>query len=151
MGMIASDVKVFAENLMRDVWIPYDGDAVGQYYHPNMVGHHGTQTISFDQVVNRLKTDGARFGGGTYDIEEILPAEDSFAIRFHFKAQVNQDGTTLNEQVAYFYHLRDSKISEFWLFADLPFDYNAKPWAPNQRQKSLALTVWLEECPCATT
>jgi predicted ester cyclase len=121
------EIRTFAERLMNEVWIPYDGNAVAEFYHSDVKGHHGTQDITFDEIVTRLQTDGARFGGGTYDIQDILAGDSRFAIRFRFRAQVNQDGTMLDEQVAYFYHLLDGKISEFWLFADLPFDYNAKP------------------------
>lgn len=125
--MTREEVHDFAERLMQEVWIPYDADAVPRFYHPDMKGHHGIQEITLDQVATRLRTDGAHFGGGTYQIEEILASEEGFAIRFRFKAQVNAEGTILDEQVAYFYHLRDGKIAEFWLFADLSFDYNAKP------------------------
>jgi hypothetical protein len=34
-------------------------------------------------------------------------------------------GDPVRTEVNYFYHLRDDTVSEFWLLADLDFDYEA--------------------------
>jgi len=34
-------------------------------------------------------------------------------------------GDPVRTEVNYFYHLRDDTVSEFWLLADLDFDYKA--------------------------
>jgi hypothetical protein len=34
-------------------------------------------------------------------------------------------GQLISAEVNYFYHLRDGKISEFWLLAEVDFDYLA--------------------------
>jgi hypothetical protein len=35
-------------------------------------------------------------------------------------------GDQVRTEVSYFYHLRDDTVSEFWLLADLDFDYKAQ-------------------------
>jgi len=47
-----------------------------------------------------------------------------WAIRFVFTATA-ASGQPISVEVNYFYHLRDGKISECWLLADIDFDYRA--------------------------
>ena len=51
------------------------------------------------------------------------PAEDKFAVRFNFTSTL-ADGQPANAEANYFYHLRDDKVSEFWLLADIELDYD---------------------------
>jgi hypothetical protein len=45
---------------------------------------------------------------------------DRFSTRFTF---TGPDAAAPGIDVMYFYHLRDAKISEFWLMASFDFDY----------------------------
>jgi hypothetical protein len=49
---------------------------------------------------------------------------DKWAIRFMFAA-TGASGQAISVEVNYFYHLKEGKISEFWLLADFDFDYRA--------------------------
>ncbi|HEY6580153.1 MAG TPA: nuclear transport factor 2 family protein [Rubrobacter sp.] len=60
------------------------------------------------------------------NITDIIAAEDRFAIRFVYTATALATGKPVETEVNYFYHLRDGKISEFWVPSDTQFDYKAK-------------------------
>jgi predicted ester cyclase len=70
-------------------------------------------------------TDQKRFTSPKYDITDIIAQEDKFAIRFVFTAKGGASGQPVSAEANYFYHLRDGKVSEFWLLADIDFDYRA--------------------------
>jgi len=69
-------------------------------------------------------TDRPRYPNPRFDIKDIIAAEDKWAIRFLFTA-TGASGQPVSVEVNYFYHLRVGKISEFWLLADIDFDYRA--------------------------
>jgi hypothetical protein len=60
--------------------------------------------------VNRLDWDRQSFSNPVYDIRDIIAGDE-----------------VAKAEAAYFYHLKDGKISEFWLLADIDFDYKQKP------------------------
>jgi hypothetical protein len=68
--------------------------------------------------------DRPRYLNPKYDITDIIAADDKFAIRFLFSA-TGPAGQPVAAEANYFYHLRDGMISEFWLLADIDFDYRA--------------------------
>ena len=88
------------------------------------VGHHRKQRLNYDDVVHRLVADRPRYANPAYDVTDIVPAEDKFAIRFQFAA-TEASGQPVAAEAIYSYHLRDGKISEFWLLGDVDFDYRA--------------------------
>ena len=49
--------------------------------------------------------------------------EDRFALRFNHSATLIATNERYRLEAAYFYHLRDGRIAEFWLLADVDFDY----------------------------
>ena len=65
--------------------------------------------------------DKPRYANPTYDIRDIVSDADKFAIRFLFGA-TGPTGQSISAEVNYFYHLKDGKVSEFWLLADVGFD-----------------------------
>ena len=115
----------FAHRLMREVWQPLDADAVPRFYHRDVIGHNRTQLLTYDDVVRRLVTDHPRYPNPAYDIQDIVAAEDKWAIRFIFTS-TSSEGDIFATEVIYFYHLRDGKIGEFWVLADVAFDYKAE-------------------------
>ncbi|HEY1327103.1 MAG TPA: ester cyclase [Casimicrobiaceae bacterium] len=115
----------FAERLMREVWLPLDPEPVDRFYRRDVVGYNRQQRLSYDDVVHRLVTDRPRFADPHYDIQDIIAAEDKFAIRFAFTAKL-ASGQPVSAEANYFYHLREGKISAFWLLADIDFDYRAE-------------------------
>ncbi|HZP09364.1 ester cyclase [Methyloceanibacter sp.] len=123
--MDAEATRDFALRLMREVWIPFADDQVPRFYNRDVVGHHREQLLTYDDVIARLSSDHGRFSGSNYHIEDIIAAPDKFAIRFRFTATVNATGQPISTEVIYFYHLARSRIAEFWLLADFPFDYRA--------------------------
>ena len=118
---------VFAKRLMQEVWEPFNGEAVPQFYRPDVVGYHRKQRLSYDDVVTRLIYDRTHFGSPVYDMQDIVAAEDKFAIRFSYSAIVLSTAQKIAADVIYFYHLKGDKIAEFWVLADMDFDYRAKP------------------------
>lgn len=77
---------VFAENLVKQVWEPLDSTEVSQFYHRDIVGHHRSQELNYDDIVNRLDWDKQTFSNPIYDIRDIIASEDKFAIRFLYRA-----------------------------------------------------------------
>jgi predicted ester cyclase len=124
--MNAKETHEFAERLMREVWEPFDFSAVERFYNRDVRGHHRSQELDYEDVVNRLRWDPGRFADPVYDIGDIVAAEDRFAIRFVYTATMVQGGNSFTTEVNYFYHLKDGKISEFWLLSDSDFDYKAR-------------------------
>ncbi|QRG08874.1 ester cyclase [Xanthobacter dioxanivorans] len=125
--MSPTEVRDFAQRLMREVWEPYDHTALARFYHPDMIGHHRAQTLTLDDVRSRLQWDVQNFGASSYDIRDIVADEDKFAIRFIFSCSLLKAGTAFRTEVTYFYHLRDGRISAFWLLSDTDFDYRQHP------------------------
>jgi predicted ester cyclase len=123
--MDSQETLVFAQRLMREVWEPLDARAVPRFYHHDVIGHNRQQLLTFDDVVHRIVTDHSRYPNPVFDIQDIVAAQDKWAIRFIFTStgSTRQGSTT---EVIYFYHLRDGKISEFWVLADVAFDYKAE-------------------------
>jgi predicted ester cyclase len=121
----SQETREFAERLMREVWEPFDHTAVERYYNRDVRGHNRSQELVYDDVVNRLRSDTGRFADPVYDIKDIVASEDKFAIRFIYTATVVATGEPVETEVNYFYHLKDGKVSEFWLLADIDFDYKA--------------------------
>lgn len=68
--------------MMREVWEPFDHSAVGSFYNRDVRGHHREQELTYDDVVERLRSDPDRFRDHAYDIQDIIASEDRFAIRF---------------------------------------------------------------------
>ncbi len=90
------------------------------------IGHHRTQTLSYDDVVNRLAWDRRHSADPVFDIKDIIADEDRFSIRFIYSATEIATKQKFEIEVIYFYHLQDGKISEFWLLASVDFDYKQK-------------------------
>jgi predicted ester cyclase len=122
--MDSQETLAFAKRMQREVWESFDAEAVPRFYHRDVIGHHRKQRLSFDDVVHRLATDHARYPNPKFDIKDIVAAEDKWAIRFVFTAD-GASGQPISVEVNYFYHLRQGKISEFWLLTDIDFDYRA--------------------------
>jgi predicted ester cyclase len=122
--MNSQETMEFAERVMREVWVPLDARAVPRFYQLDVVGYNRKQRLSYDDVVHRLVTDQPRYADPKYDIQDIIAAEDKFAIRFTFTAKL-ASGQPVSAEANYFYHLRRGKISAFWLLADIDFDYRA--------------------------
>ena len=123
--MDAQETLAFAQRLMREVWEPLDADAVPRFYHRDVIGHNRQQLLTYGDVVHRIITDHPRYPNPVFDIQDIVAAEDKWAIRFIFTS-TGSTGQSVRTEVIYFYHLRDGKISEFWVLADVPFDYKAE-------------------------
>jgi hypothetical protein len=104
--MNRDETRAFAQNLMKEVWEPFNSSAMPRFYHPNVVGHHrradgSTQELSYADVAGRLdwdkQTSADAVTGGKVDVE-----------------------------VWYLYHLADGKVKEFWTVASVDFDYKAR-------------------------
>ena len=123
--MNSQETLVFAQRLIREVWEPLDAEAVPRFYHRDVIGHNRKQLLTYDDVVHRLVTDHPRYPNPVFDIQDIVAAEDKWAIRFVFTS-TDSTGQSITTEVIYFYHLRASKIAEFWVLADVDFDYKAE-------------------------
>ena len=123
--MDSQETLAFAQRLMREVWEPLDARAVSRFYHHDVIGHNRQQLLTYDDVVHRIVTDHPRYPNPVFDIQDIVAAQDKSAIRFLFTS-TGSTGQSVTTEVIYFYHLRDGKIAEFWVLADVPFDYKAE-------------------------
>ncbi|CAN5405930.1 hypothetical protein BH09ACT8_BH09ACT8_46780 [soil metagenome] len=116
--MQSDQTRDFANRLMQRVWMRLDSSEVPDFYHPDVIGHHdgpkGSDQLGCADVVHRLDWDR---------IADLITGEDRFAIRFHYSATLISTGEQYGSEAAYFYHLRDGKIAEFWLLANVDFDY----------------------------
>jgi predicted ester cyclase len=121
--MNPTEVHAFATRLMQEVWEPFEADKLSEFYHPDVVGHHRLQTFGYKDLENRLAWDRKNRANQAFNITNIIAEEDKFAIRFIFTAIDNAQKQEPPIEVIYFYHLRDGKISEFWLLASVDFDY----------------------------
>ena len=123
--MDSQETLAFAQRLMREVWEPLDAQAVARFYRRDVIGHNRQQVLTYDDVVHRIVTDHPRYPNPVFDIQDIVATEDKWAIRFIFTS-TGPTGQCVTTEVIYFYHLRDGKIAEFWLLADVAFDYKAE-------------------------
>ena len=123
--MDSQETLAFAQRLIREVWEPLDARAVPRFYHPDVIGHNRQQLLTYADMVHRIVTDHPRYPNPVFDIQDIVAAEDKWAIRFIFTS-TGSTGQGVTTEVIYFYHLRDGKIAEFWVLADVPFDYKAQ-------------------------
>jgi hypothetical protein len=124
--MNAQDIKTFAERLMDEVWRPFNYEKLPEFYHHDVIGHHRSQTIRFEDIENRLKWDRKNVTKPVYTIRNLVTSENEFALRFDYTARAIQDESELAVEVIYFYHLRGGKIDEFRLLASMDFDYLEK-------------------------
>lgn len=122
-----SAIRDFARRLMREVWEPFDDTALPRFYHPDVVGHHRGQVIGLEDIASRLQWDRQNFGEPVYEIFDIIAEADRFAIRFAFTCRLIKQDAPLRTEVTYFYHLKEDKISAFWLLSDADFDYKQLP------------------------
>ena len=121
--MKQNEVHAFATKLMQEVWEPFNSDKLPEFYHPDVVGHHRRQTLSYKDLENRLAWDRKNRANQAFNITHIIAGEDAFAIRFIFTAVEITEKQEPYIEVIYFYRLRDGKIAEFWLLASVDFDY----------------------------
>jgi len=123
----SDETRAFAHRLMERVWMRLDSTEVPDFYHRDVVGHHdstrGSDELRYGDVVHRLDWDRDNFSSPDYDIVDLIADEDRFALRFHYSATLTATGERYGSEAAYFYHLRDGKIAEFWLLANVEFDY----------------------------
>jgi len=124
--MTPDEVRQFARRLMREVWEPFDGSKLAEFYHPGVIGHHRAQTIRLSDIANRLAWDRKNWGGQSYAIQDLIAEEDRFALRFVFTTRELEAAGHPPIEVIYFYHLRAGKIAEFWLLASVDFDYHER-------------------------
>lgn len=112
---------------MDRVWRRLDSSELADFYHHDVVGHHdsprGSDRLGYDDVAHRLDRDRGAFADPRYDIADLIAGQDRFALRFHYHATLIATGERYASEAAYFYHLRDGRISEFWLLANVDFDY----------------------------
>jgi nuclear transport factor 2 (NTF2) superfamily protein len=125
--MDSQETESFARRLMGEVWEAFDVEAVPRFYNRDVVGHHRAQILNFEDILNRLAWDQKHNASPIFDIKDIVAAENRFAIRFEYTAREGEAEQDFHAEVIYFYHLRENKISEFWLLSDHDFDYKAEP------------------------
>jgi predicted ester cyclase len=129
--MNRDETRAFAQNLMKEVWEPFNSSAMPRFYHPNVVGHHrradgSTQELSYADVAGRLDWDKQTSADAVYKIQDIVAERDKFALRFIYTATFRPTGGKVDVEVWYLYHLADGKVKEFWTVASVDFDYKAR-------------------------
>jgi predicted ester cyclase len=129
--MDSKETRAFAQQLMKEVWEPFDSEAVSRFFHRDVVGWHrradsSWQQLGYDDVVNRLSWDKETNANPIFDVRDIIAEEDRFALRFLYAADFVPTGGKIDVEMMYFYHLRGDKVAEFWSLASVDFDFKAK-------------------------
>ena len=129
--MNAKETRSFAQQLLQEVWEPFDSEAVSRFFHRDVVGWHrradsSWQELEYDDVVKRLTWDKETNANPLFDVRDIIAEEDRFALRFLYAADFVPTSGKIDVEMMYFYHLRGDKIAEFWLLASVDFDFKAK-------------------------
>jgi predicted ester cyclase len=125
--MTTAEARVFIEELFRDVWKPFNAEYLGMYYRDDVKGHHGPVDLTLEDMRTHLAYGRAHFRDSAFDFQDLVASETTIALRFNYTAILVGTGERISTGVAYFYHLIDNKIAEWWVMADVPFDYKAKP------------------------
>ena len=89
--MNTRETQAFAQQLMTQVWQPFDSQAVSRFFHRDVVGWHrradsSWQQLGYDDVVNRLAWDRETNANPVFDVRNIIAEEDRFALRFLYAA-----------------------------------------------------------------
>jgi len=129
--MDSKGTRAFAQQLMKEVWEPFDSEAVSRFYHRDVVGWHrradsSWQQLGYDDVVNRLSWDKETNANPIFDVRDIIAEEDRYALRFLYAADFVPTSGKIDVEMMYFYHLRGDKVAEFELLASVNFDFRAK-------------------------
>jgi predicted ester cyclase len=129
--MASERTRAFAQELMKEVWEPFDSSAMPNFYHQDVVGYHrradgSIQVLDYDDIANRLDWDTQTSANAVYEIQDIIAQEDRFAIRFCYTADFIPTGGKVDVEVMYFYHLKAGKVAEWWLQSSADFDYRAR-------------------------
>jgi hypothetical protein len=129
--MDAKETRSFAQQLMKEVWEPFDSEAVPRFFHRDVVNWHrradsSWQQLGYDDVVKRLTWDKETKANPLFDVRDIIPEEDRFALRFLYTADFIPTGGKIDVEMMYFYRLRSDKVDGFGLLASVDFDFKAK-------------------------
>ena len=129
--MNAKETRSFAQQLLQEVWEPFDSEAVSRFFHRDVVGWHrradsSWQELEYDDVVKRLTWDKETNANPLFDVRDIIAEEDRFALHFLYTADFIPTGGKINVEMMYFYRVRGDKVGEFALLASVDFDFKAK-------------------------
>ena len=129
--MNAKETRSFAQQLLQEVWEPFDSEAVSRFFHPDVVGWHrradsSWQELEYDDVVKRLTWDKETNANPLFDVRAIIAEEDRFALHFLYTADFIPTGGKIDVEMMYFYRVRGDKVGEFALLASVDFDFKAK-------------------------
>ena len=129
--MNAKETRSFAQQLLKEVWEPFDSEAVSRFFHRDVVGWHrradsSWQELEYDDVVKRLTWDKETNANPLFDVRDIIAEEDRFALRFLYTADFIPTGGKIDVEMMYFYRMRGDKVGEFALLASVDFDFKAK-------------------------
>ncbi len=129
--MDGNTTRTFAQRLMKEVWEAFAPEAVPRFYHRDVVGHHrradgSWQALGYEDVVNRLSWDKATNAHAAFDYRELIVEADRFFLRFLYTADFIPTGGKIDVEMMYYYHVRDEKVAEFGLLANVDFDYKAQ-------------------------
>ena len=129
--MNAKETRSFAQQLLQEVWEPFNSEAVSRFSHRDVVGWHrradsSWQELEYDDVVKRLTWDKETNANPLFDVRDIIAEEDRFALRFLYTADFIPTGGKIDVEIMYFYRMRGDKVGEFWLLASMDSDFEAK-------------------------
>ena len=85
--MNAKETRSFAQQLLQEVWEPFNSEAVSRFFHRDVVGWHrradsSWQELEYDDVIKRLTWDKETNANPLFDVRDIIAEEDRFALRF---------------------------------------------------------------------
>jgi len=107
--MDSRETRAFAERLMLEVWEPLDAEAVPRFTIASSNSTMKTWCIAWWRTSRAVQVRGTTFGTSS-------PRQTSLQSAFCLGA-TGPSGQSISAEANYFYHLKDDKVSEFWLLA----------------------------------
>jgi hypothetical protein len=137
--MGAKETRSFAQQLLKEVWEPFDSGAVTRFFHRDVVGWHRRADSSWQEFgyddVKRLTWDTETNANPLFDVRDIIAEEGRFALRFLYTADFIPTGGKIDVEMMYFYRLRGDKVGGFGLLGQRGFRLQSKGHRGHTRGK----------------
>lgn len=116
----------FLQRLFSELWTTPELDKVTEFYHSDVVGYIGGQTIELADIKNRIEFCQKKYSYTTTHILDVIAEDEKIAARLK-QTCVSLDGKIVFEHHPFvIYEMQQGKISKLWFLTDRSFDYAEK-------------------------
>ena len=116
------EIENFVKSLVETIWEKFDGDKLDNYYHKDLEGHYNDDVVTFELLGKKLQIFQSHMQGLKVEIKDLIIEEDSFVL--HALQKLSPGGKELAIQTILVGHLKDGKISRYWLKTEMPLEFN---------------------------